>query len=600
MIGGGITASAIFIKAAMYAQGTIELTAKVPERVAGSYIDSMKWAIREWVESKKRSGPLAKIIGAFKNSYAERAVEKIMTHRAKIMKEIQTPESGSDEDAFAINQPINELITDGMEQHKLFIHQFRTTAAAIIADMDKKSGEAAKIEAYTDGVEKAWRAVYRNKAEVVPSNWHTGKPKCSSISDKAQHPSKLLMCAFFKYGMYLKDNAHDGGKGNANTRAMLPVVYDELFKKQGTSIEGAGVQMTAAELKAFLGQIDRRYQRSLKLIAKAKKAGDTAAEQRRTKRMYRTLGRYIRVFEMEGAGLIYMFALPEADLRKSMAGIVDVTEPDPCEADCSCGVTEIEFEGTIGFTFGSSDVGFCTPDTNPFQITFVSGFKYEKQIQRYRSGSECILKKSTNDDVMTVTLSGSTYLGLDLGWHYDPVDGSYKGWEVNLRFRVPIDQEPAAPVAPEPEAPTAIARFIKALMGDGDEQGFASSILEGKISTFFSNIFGQLTVSAGGNEFMNTIAGGFIGKAGLKSMVEGILKKATVNMADLSITKTIGFDIGFEKVGDKREFKFAFDYLAYMGIGATVPSGAVQVTATGYKSQGARYEYEHDFGQNAE
>jgi len=528
-----------------------------------------------------------------------------MAHRTKVMKEIQTPSAGSDEDAFSIQAATKEaqykLIDDGMEQHKLFIHAFRTTAATIIAAMDKQKGEEGKLKEYTDGVERAWRSVYRNKAEVVPSNWHTGKPKCSSITDKATHPSKLLMCAFFKYGMYLADSSHDGSKGNANTRAMLPVVYDELFKKKGTSIEGNGSPMNAGELKTFLQQIDKRYQRQVLRIAAAKEAGDNEAADRRTARMYRTLGKYIRVFEMEGAGLIYMFALPEDDLRQSMDNMLDVvTTPAPCEADCSCGVQEIEFEGTIGFTFGSSDVGFCTPDTNPLQMTYVSGFKYVKEVHQYAGGKECVLKKEKNDDVFTVTLSGSTYLGLDLGWHYDSVSGEYKGWEVNLRFRVPIDTEPAAPTTPEPQAPTAISALIKALMGDGDEQGFASGALEGKIGDFFKGIFGQLTVTPGQNEFMNKIAGGFVGASGLKTMVEGILGKGSVDMSALSVTKTIGFDIGFEKVDAKREFKFAFDYLAYMGLSATVPAGSVQITAAGYKSTGVRYEYEKDFGVTAD
>jgi len=35
--------------------------------------------------------------------------------------------------------------------------------------------------------------------------------------------------------------------------------------------------------------------------------------------------------------------------------------------DC-CGLQKVSLSGTFGVTVGDSSVGFCTPDTNPFQV----------------------------------------------------------------------------------------------------------------------------------------------------------------------------------------------------------------------------------------
>lgn len=602
MIGGGVTAGLLWFKAAMYAQGSIELTAKTPAKIT-SGIAALKWALKEWVDNKKKTGPMAKIANAFNDKFGKAtAIDKIILHRNKIIGEIVNPTDSDEakEDALVTNSVAAQttLIEDGFETHRDFIHAVRTSAQAIITEMGKKSSEADKKDKYLDGIEKAWRSVYRNDAEVG-GYW---KPKCSKIADKKAHPSKLLMCAFFKYGMYLEDNSHDGSKGNANTRAMLPVVYDELFKVKGTSVSGAGEMMTAEQLVLLLTNIDIRYTRQKTRIAAAQKAGDTETVKRRTARMYRTLGRYIRVYEMEGAGLIYLFALPEADLRKSMQDMLDATAPEPCELSCGCGVIEIELEGTIGFTFGSSGNGFCTPDTNPFQMTFVSGYVFEK---KFENGECKIVRKASNeqpDDVFMVTVSGSSYVGLDIGWHYDTVTGNYKGWEVNLRIRVPIDGPPPAPVNPTPQAATALSAAIKMFMGDDSEQGFASKGLETKIAGFFETIFGKIQVTGETNAFMNAISGGWA-TSGISNMVKNVLKKVTgaltaagLPSVEVSTTKTIGFDIGFEKT-DKKEFTFAFDYLAYLSVTAdmAIPSTPLKATVGGYKASGSRYEYAHEW-----
>lgn len=286
------------------------------------------------------------------------------------------------------------------------------------------------------------------------------------------------------------------------------------------------------------------------------------------------------------------------------------TPPAACEAECMCGVSEVEFEGTIGFTFGSSGVGFCTPDTNPIQFTAVAGFTWkQKKYSSALGGDECILVKESNDDVFTVTLSGSTYLALDIGWHYDSVTGAYLGWEVNLRFRVPFKSvdttEPDVPADPAPDVGW-VVKIINVLMGNGDEEEQATAkklnvakFIEDKMKVFFESIFGKI---AGAeceicqNKYINMIATGFASETGIKSMITKILGEVKFKPG-MKIEKTVGFDIGYEKMlSGKKEFDFALDYLSYAEVKTgDIPVGGVEISVAGYKGAGARYEYSNEF-----
>merc|ERR1712216_45076 len=54
-----------------------------------------------------------------------------------------------------------------------------------------------------------------------------------------------------------------------------------------------------------------------------------------------------------------------------------------CTKDQCCGPREVELAGTLGFTgtFGTGEssgtmAGFCTPDTNAFQVTIQGSYKF--------------------------------------------------------------------------------------------------------------------------------------------------------------------------------------------------------------------------------
>lgn len=293
---------------------------------------------------------------------------------------------------------INELRTVG---NTLFINK----AAAYTAH------DTSKANLYRETIEKAWRKVYLGVAEVDAIRvfgvvLYKYRIDCRDIpgaydrtTNKVKDPTKAimpLMCAWMKYGGSLEVPStgwvFNDGKGNMNLKNSLIHLYKELFPVPSGNANDPNfeswilrlrtgndpdMQVAVAERSSFLGGW----------------TDDT------------THGININAFNCHAVHAI--LALPADEVMNSLTAMMDdladagkefengVMASKGCRGepatDC-CGLQKVSLSGTFGVTVGDSSVGFCTPDTNPFQVIRAKALEWEVDAVATKAGGVGLIK----------------------------------------------------------------------------------------------------------------------------------------------------------------------------------------------------------------
>lgn len=341
-----------------------------------------------------------------------------------------TPQKDGRVDSDAIMDSASEKFIE-------FINELRKRGPDLIkAKTAAYTARASGDNAYRQQIEEAWRLVYLGKA-TADTQWtgYTYALKCRSIPqvyDKTTHKIKTesahlvimpLFCAWMRAGASLA-NAHTGyvatdSRSNMNLKESLPVIYPELFPAAGKTAATPDLEFE-------------------KWLAKM-----TAANAKDTSNY---LGGWVSdtdhgldINSMNVHALHMILAMPADAMLENLAAAMDdieatagaVVSAQNAAKGCTatkkgcCGIQEVSLTGTWGITVGESIVGFCTPDTNPFQVLDSRAAKWSvnEQLTTANKGM-CVLNSAELDPrVTTVTgvipLGGDNYIYINLKTEYD-------------------------------------------------------------------------------------------------------------------------------------------------------------------------------------
>ena len=324
------------------------------------------------------------------------------------------------------------------------------------------------------------------------------------------------------------------GNGWLNLLKTIPLLYPELFPGftwDPSSTSKSDIRMSKAKLVELLRGTQPMSVKSALL--------DFPGDFQSPTNMY-------------AVGIHPLLSLPTATLEKVLVDQFKMKHDheDKCLRQCMCGMREFELTGTMGVTAGMSQVGFCSPDTNPFQINRVRTTKWAWE----RKGGRCEMTKQEPEDVTTLTFAIYHYLALDFAWNMRAA----RTWPSSIQIRVRV---PSEVTLVEAEDPT---DFIQKLSADID--GFHGSWLNGAFEgsadgtkdkgltkelapmvAKFRDLFDSVGLTS---RFVKSIATGFTGmfsKTQLQSMAESIV--STASPASVSQTTLTGFNIKIDFEG---------------------------------------------------
>lgn len=331
------------------------------------------------------------------------------------------------------------IMDSATEKFIEFINELRTRGPALIAA--KKAAYTARnsgANAYLKQIEEAWRLVYLGKAET-DMQWtgYTYALKCRSIPqvyDKATGKIKStsahlvimpLFCAWMRAGASLAD-AHTGWLGtdsrsNMNLKESLLVIYPELFPAAGTSEKSPDVEfekwlakMTAANAKDTSNYLGG-------WVSSTDHGIDINSMNVHALHM---------ILSMPADAMLDQLSAAMDDIEATAGNVVSAQNAAKgCLATKKgcCGVQEVSLTGTWGVTVGQSIVGFCTPDTNPFQILDSRALKWsvnEELTPKFKG--VCVLKSpeldprsTTVTGVIPLDTDGNNYVYINLATEYD-------------------------------------------------------------------------------------------------------------------------------------------------------------------------------------
>jgi hypothetical protein len=289
-----------------------------------------------------------------------------------------------DSAAIKFSEFINELRANGNTL-------FENKGAAYTAHDIKKAN------IYRETIEKAWRKVYLGVEEAPATKLfgitlYKHRMKCRNIPDaydpttkKIKDPLKAIMpliCAWMKYGGSL-DVPKTGyiftdGKDNENLKRGLIFMYKELFPTPDKAADPAFEKWIA---RLQTGKDPDMLMNGAQLQNRSSFLGGWDSDTEH--------GININSFNCHAVHTI--LSLPPKEVMGSLQAMMDdLTDAGnefeqnkmaqkgctPTEDGC-CGLQKISLTGTIGVTVGDSGVGFCTPDTNPLQVTRAKKLEWE-------------------------------------------------------------------------------------------------------------------------------------------------------------------------------------------------------------------------------
>lgn len=152
-------------------------------------------------------------------------------------------------------------------------------------------------------------------------------------------------------------------------------------------------------------------------------------------------GKCMNARKWPSRGLVAVLALETPHLRAALTAYYQSHGVDECSLTCSqtaCGIQEIRLSGKFGMTVGASAVGFCSPDTNPFQFSIGWDWVIERDLK-----ANCALKYQKTERTVQLTLAVGIYLQVDIARFIDDNNMLKIGApnQFRLRLRVPVVEQ---------------------------------------------------------------------------------------------------------------------------------------------------------------
>jgi len=292
------------------------------------------------------------------------------------------------------------MMHSAADQFINFINAIRAQGAALFAA--KATAYTArtfaddKTNAYRLIVEIAWRKVYmgtedEGKTTVMGKTVMQKALNCRDIEGVYDHKTHKIanpllainpmFCAWMSMGASLPEPStgwvFSDGKSYQNLKLSLPAVYPELFPPAGVTADTAFETWIAMLGKAPVTDTSNYL------------GGWTSDA---------VHGKDINEFEVHGVHV--MLSLPPDEIGSSMSQAVDdiaaaagevASSAHPatgCEATAAecCGIQEVTLTGTWGLTVMEAINGFCTPNTDPFQVEMARSIKWEIDADKTLAG----------------------------------------------------------------------------------------------------------------------------------------------------------------------------------------------------------------------
>ena len=233
--------------------------------------------------------------------------------------------------------------------------------------------------------------------------WDKDKFSCTDIAAEIEakgtennhvYVFASLLCSFAQRGYLHRDNWEEDIAENKRFHYLiksLPLLYKELFP--GWKWEGEDKQHISIDWHA-LGKLLRQTQ------------SRTDWKQ--------SLLDFAEDFEgkvgMFATGAHELLLSEEERVREIVTAHTFSQRADDCISTCQCGIQEVKFTGTVGFTAGYSPVGFCDPDGNPLQIHYDLEYK-----RSFADGDQCNEDEEFHTtQTLTVTFALGTFFQFDL------------------------------------------------------------------------------------------------------------------------------------------------------------------------------------------
>lgn len=203
-------------------------------------------------------------------------------------------------------------------------------------------------------------------------------------------------------------------------------------------------------------------------------------------------------------GVTFVIASPAKDFQALLTTVVEETGAkkkmkELLKQKAACELMQIDIEVSTGITVGASIVGFCTPDSNPYQTQNSRKWKYNG---KYDAGGKVCTTWADIGSMRkrkTKTFAAGTFLQVTYGLEYGQGTGgvvSLEQQDIKISFRIPvsvkevIEEGAVYPKDVEPDFPiwfTDLETNFKALFKTtNDLNGFAN--FENAVKKFTNNL----------------------------------------------------------------------------------------------------------------
>jgi hypothetical protein len=435
-------------------------------------------------------------------------------------------------------------------------------AKAACTDENIKKDPAKCRTAYVDNIEKVFRLVYIGTEEVRKDGLvFKDGTKCSKEPvEPLKNPMRPLMCVFMKYGMLI-------GKGeassNKNFRDSLRALFPSL------------VVQTSDAPKDF------DYKKS---YANAKKLTDAEDMEQVPDEIMDTLDAVSMMLAINNHDM-------EDRIKAYQTDLTTTTTSEDSEAECK--VTKFEGTVTFGLTAGGSTVGFCTPDTNPFQMQKSRDFERTGKWE----GGKCVPTWNWSDDwATTYTFAASIFLQV----HYKKYKDSLgKAPEITVQLRMPAAggdfSTPAKPPAADAPLETTMQKLASMFIGVNTQGAPVNKleVFEGLVKELMYGVVDAVKAPAAGSAIATALSTGFVN---VEAMVRGAANKmfneALDKMLPLKGASETLYGIDLKKEGDK--YTVALVYYAYTWFTAEGGLGAAGGAVTGSQASNNEFSVTYD------
>lgn len=449
------------------------------------------------------------------------------------------------------------------------------------ADITKALNSKDPEKKYINIVERIVKQVYFTGAPVskpvgqgMTGYMLSAAPNCQTgvANHNGRDPIRPLMCIFMKYGYLLDDFSGSASGSNANVRKMIDKLFPVLISRSASGVfDKAESTLAIKHLWAATDPAD--------LLS-----GDPEQGIRTLDKIY-SVSMFLALSSEDFEARI-MEHLAESKAKAALE------ELENKKANCA----KVKWTGSfaMGLTVGGSTVGFCTPDTNPFQALWSTAFERTGAWK----GGKCKTSWSA-EHASTYIVAGSIYFQVAMTKYLSKKKNEYR-----VSFRLPLNTGESAFTtagqAPSPSPP--LVGAMRSISTYFDSKGMAVNGLS-SFESFVAGLFTTLVDSTSrvrDNGVLQALAPTITGNGAAMKLIQSILKALPFTnplscWSSGNREQLLGFDIERTAGDQKKTIRIVqHSYLWAQGtIPAPIPGDPTfSVTLTGSSGTEQFFEFQ--------